>query len=140
MAFSWIVTPEVLQTEYRRALQLQLSRNYRIVPDRRKGQSAFGSSLPQGERRDPTQFHHDCANKNFQPVNCITSGGMALRYFVSGELDGRGYSRLSAGRTRSAAAFPARQRRVRLSAKPPNEGVPCPRSSISRRPPASSPR
>jgi hypothetical protein len=41
----------------------QLSPNYRIVPDRRKGQSAFGSSLPQGERRDPTQFHHDCANK-----------------------------------------------------------------------------
>jgi hypothetical protein len=36
----------------------------------------------------PTQFHHDCTNKKIRPVNCITSTGVALRYFVSGELTG----------------------------------------------------
>jgi hypothetical protein len=35
----------------------------------------------------PTQFHHDCTNKKRRNVNCITSTGGALRYFVTGQLD-----------------------------------------------------
>jgi len=73
MAFSWIVSPEVLQigkvsdglygTE---ALPHRLSRNYRIVTDRRKGQSVFGASrdAPAVESAPyPTQFYHDCTKK-----------------------------------------------------------------------------
>jgi phytoene dehydrogenase-like protein len=76
----------------RAALRRRLSRNYRIVTDRRKGQSVFGGL--RATRRTPrravstTQFHHDCTNKKIRPVNCITSTGVALRYFVSGELTG----------------------------------------------------
>jgi hypothetical protein len=93
MAFSWIVSPEVLQIGcVGQALRHRLSRNYRIVTDRRKGQSVFGGL--RATRRTPrravytTQFHHDCTNKKIRPVNCITSTGVALRYFVSGELTG----------------------------------------------------
>src|SRR5207237_4980314 len=75
----------------RRALRHRLSRNYRIVTDRRKGQSAFGHW--RDARRTPTcvvyptQFHHDCTNKKSRPVNCITRTGRVSRYSVSGELD-----------------------------------------------------
>jgi len=37
---------------------------------------------------------------------------MVVRYFVAANWADGGPSKLSAGRTRSAAAFPARQRRV----------------------------
>jgi hypothetical protein len=92
MAFSWIVSPGVLQIGcVGQALRHRLSRNYRIVTDRRKGQSVFGGL--RATRRTPTravyttQFHHDCTNKKIRPVNCITSTGVALRYFVSGEIE-----------------------------------------------------
>jgi hypothetical protein len=46
MAFSWIVSPEVLQIGcVGQALRHRLSRNYRIVTDRRKGQSVFGARM-----------------------------------------------------------------------------------------------
>jgi hypothetical protein len=67
MAFSWIVSPEVLQIgkSVGQALQHRLSRNYRIVTDRRKGQSGFDAS--RGAAREsapyPTQFYHDCTKK-----------------------------------------------------------------------------
>jgi hypothetical protein len=49
-----------------RALRHRLSRNYRIVTDRRKGQSAFGASRTAPARESapyPTQFYHDCTKK-----------------------------------------------------------------------------
>jgi hypothetical protein len=70
-------------------LRHRLSRNYRIVIDRRKGQSVFGGLRDAGRTpirtAHPTQFHHDYTNKKRRPVNCITSTGAALRYFMSGE-------------------------------------------------------
>jgi hypothetical protein len=92
MAFSWIVSPKVLQLgQVSGELCGGLSRNYRIVTHRRKGQSTFGillrCTVHAGRTAHPTQFHHDCTNKKSRPVNCITSSGVALRYFVSGKLD-----------------------------------------------------
>jgi hypothetical protein len=43
-----------------------LSRNYRIVTDRRKGQIVFGVSRGAPARESapyPTQFYHDCTKK-----------------------------------------------------------------------------
>jgi len=48
-------------------LRRLLSRNYRIVTDRRKGQSVFGGSRCAAHaplRCVSTQFHHDCTDKN----------------------------------------------------------------------------
>jgi hypothetical protein len=48
------------------ALQHRLSRNYRIVTSRRKGQSGFDASRSAPARESapyPTQFHHDCTKK-----------------------------------------------------------------------------
>jgi hypothetical protein len=49
-----------------RALQHRLSRNYRIVTSRRKGQSSFDASRSAPACQSapyPTQFHHDCTKK-----------------------------------------------------------------------------
>jgi hypothetical protein len=88
MAFSWIVSPEVLQIG--KVSGGLCNSNYRIVTGRRKGQSVFGAS--RGALRTPiravhpTQFHHDCTNKKSRTVNCITSTGSVSRYFMSSEL------------------------------------------------------
>jgi hypothetical protein len=53
------------------ALQHRLSRNYRIVTDRRKGQSGFDASRGAPARESapyPTQFYHDCTKK--KAPNC----------------------------------------------------------------------
>jgi hypothetical protein len=67
-----MVSPEVLQIGKvsaaftAEALPHRLSRHYRIVTGRRKGQSVFSASrdAPAGESAPyPTQFYHDCTKK-----------------------------------------------------------------------------
>jgi hypothetical protein len=95
MAFSWIVSPEVLQIAKvsagftAEALQHRLSRNYRIVTDRRKGQSVFGASrdAPAGESAPySTQFYHDCTKKKAPTCELHYYDGARGALFRVGEL------------------------------------------------------
>jgi hypothetical protein len=69
-----------------RALPNRLSRNYRIVTDRRKGQSVFGDA-PAGESAPyPTQFYHDCTKKKAPTCELHYYDGARGALFRVGEL------------------------------------------------------
>jgi hypothetical protein len=91
MAFSWIVSPEGLanRKSVGRALPHRLSRIYRIVTDRRKGQRLFGApgGAPARERAPyPTQFDHDCTKKKAPTCELHYCDGARVTLFRAGEL------------------------------------------------------
>jgi hypothetical protein len=71
------------------ALPHRLSRDYRIVTDRRKGQSVFGASrdAPAGESAPySTQFYHDCTKKKAPTCELHYYDGARGALFRVGEL------------------------------------------------------
>jgi hypothetical protein len=86
--------------KYRQALRRKLSRNYRIVPDRRKGQSAFArcaaSPRTRGARRVDT-FSSRLREQQFpaRELHYYERNGGAL--FRGRELGGRGTFKVIGG-------------------------------------------
>jgi len=66
-----------------------MSRSYRIVTDRRKGQSLFRASRGAPARESapyPTQFDHDCTKKKASTCELHYCDGARGALFLFGEL------------------------------------------------------